>query len=228
MSTLDDYLGLVTSWHSDKPRFMSTLAALVQPLADAQAMLAKLTADFDLDTAIGIQLDMVGQWVGRTRYILQPVTGVFFSFDLPAQRVGFDQGIWLGPYSQTDAVTALDDETYRTLLKLQAIANHWDGTVPSMAGPLETLFPGVVVQDRGDQPAELMAMDVLIPGPHINSLLLAVLRQDYPVKPSGVLVNMIETTVDSEPIFGFDANRDTSNPLSPFGGFDVGSWGIIL
>jgi hypothetical protein len=221
---LGTYLWLVSSWHSDKPKFMSTIAALVQPLIDAQTMLAALTADFDLDTAVGVQLDAVGQWIGRTRYVTEPVTGVFFGFNAP--NPGFNKGVWLGPYSNTDALVALDDETYRSVLKLQAIANSWDGTVPSMSGPLNNLFPGIVVQDMGDTTGGLMTMDVLIPSHFLSQLLLAVLEQDFPVRPSGVLVNIIETTVQGVPIFAF--NLPYTGAGGPFGGFNQGAWGEIV
>ena len=200
--TLADYIGLITSWHSDKPKFVNTVAVLVQPLVDAQAMLAQMTADFDLDTAVGVQLDQVGQWIGRTRYISQPITGVFFSFnDGAGPRTGFNQGIWLGDYDPTDAITAMDDETYRTVLKLQAIANHWDGTLTSIAEPLDSVFPGIAIQDLGDTPAGLMSMDVLLPGAFVSSLLLAILEQDFPIKPSGVHVSFIETSVSTQSHF---------------------------
>ena len=223
--TLAEYLGLITSWHSTRPRFMNTVAALIQPLVDSQDMLAKLTADFDLDTAIGVQLDQVGQWIGRTRYVKQPITGVFFSFDLPDQRVGFDQGVWLGKYDPTDGIIALDDETYRAVLKLQAIANQWDGTLASIADELDRVFPGIAIQDLGDTPQGLMAMDILIPSALISSLLLNVLEQDFPIKPSGVRTNFIETTLSTQPIFAFDV---PASPGGPLGGFDEAAWGIVV
>jgi hypothetical protein len=224
--TLSDYLGLITSWHSDKPRFVNTVATLIQPLVDAQDMLTKLTFDFDLDTAIGVQLDMVGQWIGRTRYVTTPITNVFFSFDDGGgARTGFDQGIWLGPYDPTDGVVALDDDTYRAILKLQAIANQWDGTLPSIADDLDRVFPGIAIQDLGDTPTGLMSMDVLIPATMISSLLLAILEQDFPVKPAAVHVNFIETTLSTQPIFAFDVDGSSGGLL---GGFDQAAWGIIV
>jgi hypothetical protein len=223
--TLSEYLSLITSWHSDKPRFVNTVAALIQPLVDSQQMLAKLTADFDLDTAVGVQLDMVGQWIGRTRYIKQPITGVYFSFDLPDQRVGFDQGFWQGLYDSADGISALDDETYRAVLKLQAIANSWDGTLPSIADAFDAVFPGVAINDRGDVPTGLMAMEVICPAVWLSSLMLGVLEQDFPLKPSGVRVDFIETTVPSEPIFAFDV---ALSPGGPMGGFDEAAWGVVI
>jgi hypothetical protein len=226
MAQLSDYLALVPAWNANKPKFMNTLAVLLQPLIDAQAMLAQLTADFDLDTAIGVQLDMLGQWIGRTRYIDVPVTGVFFSFDDGGgPRTGFDQGVWLGAYQPSDAITALDDDTYRSVLKLQAIANGWDGTIASIGPAMAAVFPGVVLDDLGDSTSGLMAMDVLIPGGEMSSLLLAVLTQDFPVKPAGVKVTIIETTVSTEPIFGFDVDYVEGGAIA---GFDQSAWGIVL
>jgi hypothetical protein len=223
--TLSDYLSLITSWHADKPRFVNTMAVLLQPMVEAQAMLQQLTADFDIDTAIGVQLDMVGQWVGRSRYIKQPITGVYFSFDLPADRVGFDQGHWKGQFDSAEGVVALDDETYRTVLKLQAIANGWDGTLASIADAFDAVFPGVVIDDKGDTVDGLMSMDVLVPGVHLSSLLLAVLEQDFMLKPSGVRTTFLETTVPTEPLFAFDV---AATPGGPMAGFDEGAWGIVL
>lgn len=222
--TLIEYLTLVPPFNATKPKFNQMLAALLQPLVDAQDMLAKLTADFDLDTAIGAQLDVLGLWIGRSRYILEPLQ-VYFSFDMDGARLGFDQGIWFGPFSPVEGVRAMDDDTYRKVLQLQALANQWDGTLPSIQQAFNRVFPGIVIQDKGDIPGDVMTMDVLIPGVEMNSLLLAILEQDFPIHPSGVLVNIIETTVSTQPIFAFDLGLA---PLSPFGGFDQAAWGLVI
>jgi hypothetical protein len=221
--TLLEYLALVTPFFSTRPRYMNMLAVLIQPLVDAQEMLAQLTADFDLDTAVGVQLDVLGQWIGRTRYVQTPISGVFFSFnDGAGPRTGFNQGVWMGKYDPTDEISALDDETYRTLLKMQAIANEWDGTLSSIQEAFNRVFPGVIVQDKGDTAGNVMSMDVLIPGTELSSLMLAVLEQDFPIKPGGVHLNIIETTVSTQPIFGFNIDNEV------IGGFNHGAWGRII
>jgi Protein of unknown function (DUF2612) len=227
MPSMNDYLGRVTSWHADKPRFMSVLAALVNPMAEAQAQLTKLRSDFDLDTAVGVQLDMLGQWIGRSRYLRAPIQGVFFALDEPTLRVGFDEGVWLEPHQDSQGVVALEDEAYRSLLKLQAAANSWDGTIPMIRDLLDLVFPGVVVDDRGDRPGGLMTMEVLIPGGMISTLGLLALEQDFPVKPSGVRVTFLETTVITDPLFGLDMVYDPDDP-GPFAGFDEGAWGEVV
>jgi hypothetical protein len=226
MPELSDYLSLVTPYYAQALKFNQTLTALLQPFVDAQAMLAQMLQDFDLDTAQGVQLDILGQWIGRTRYVQQPIAGVYFALHdtppVPALRDGFDQGVWLGPYDPTTGLVQLDDETYRTLLKLQAIANEWDGTVPSIQAAFARVFPGVVIQDTGDVPGQVMTMSILIAGIQMSSLLLAILQQDFPVKPSGVLLSIIESTVATTPIFGFDLDDQI------IGGFDHGSWGQVV
>jgi hypothetical protein len=219
----ESYIALIPSWNSTRPRFVNTVATLIRPITDAFAMLEKLTDDFDLDTAVGVQLDMVGQWLGRDRYIDLPVTGVFFSFDDgDGPRTGFDEGTWQGLYDARDSIKALDDDTYRKVLKLQAIANQWKGTIPEIIEQFNNVFPGVVMDDRGDKPGEVMSCHVLIPGPEITTVLLAVLEQDFPIKASGVRYTFIETTVTTEPLFGFDINNVV------IAGFDEGAWGKII
>lgn len=223
--TLSDYLALITPYHSQRPKFVNMMAALLQPLVDAQAMLAQMTADFDLDTAVGVQLDILGLWIGRSRYLQEPITGVYFTLHAPGDpdmRDGFNQGIWLGPFDPTSGIVAMPDDTYRVVLQLQAIANEWDGTLGSIQQAFNAVFPGVVIQDMGDTPDGLMTMDVLIPGVEMNSLLLGVLEQDFPIKPSGVHINIIETTVSTQPIFGFNVDN------AIIGGFNHGAWGKVI
>lgn len=131
MASTDDYLRLITSQHRGRPRFAATVEALVAPLADLQDFLATVPGAFDLDSAIGAQLDIAGLWVGRSRQVETPLQGVYFSFD--TDGLGFDQGNWKGPFDPDAGLVSLDDESYRTLLRTKIAANAWDGTLPSAA-----------------------------------------------------------------------------------------------
>ena len=62
------YTDLITSQHAVRPNYMATIAALVQPIADEVTLLKGIPAGFDLDAAVGEQLDFVGQWVGHRYY----------------------------------------------------------------------------------------------------------------------------------------------------------------
>lgn len=216
MADLNDYTALITSEHRDMPRFAATVAAVVQPLVDQMNLLASMPGKFDLDAAVGAQLDDVGRWVGVSRRIRTPLTGIYFSFDIAG--LGFDQGIWKGPFDPDTSLTVLDDDTYRLVIRAKIGANHWDGTLEQSAAILNSIFDAdthVFIEDHQD-----MSMTIGIAGKVPPATFLALLSGGYiPLKPEGVRVNYtIVTTVDGSPLFGFDM----SNQL--VAGFDVGAW----
>ncbi|MFK0376494.1 DUF2612 domain-containing protein [Pandoraea sp. NPDC090278] len=139
MADITDYTGKITSEHADKPRYAAMVLAVTQCFVDVQNALASLPTNFDLDSAVGVQLDAIGLWVGVSRNIKAPLAGVYFSFDI--KGVGFDQGVWRGPFDPDTGVVALDDDTYRLVLRARIGANHWDGTLAGTAGILGQIFP---------------------------------------------------------------------------------------
>lgn len=213
-----DYLDLITPYHRGRPKYRQTVGAVVEPVADAQAVLSDLSLIFDLDAAIGVQLDHVGEWVGRSRYVNIPLASVWFSFD--TEGLGWDHGIWKGEFDPDTGLYALDDETYRSLLKLKIIANQWDGTIESIREPMERFFSGdgvyMYIEDRFD-----MSMIFGVSGRRPNAAFLALLTGGYiPIKPEGVQALYLTTSVEDAPIFGFDVDNEY------IGGWDHGSWGV--
>lgn len=220
MADLIDYTGLITSEHNQRPKFMGVVAALAQPMVDLMNLLGTMPDKFDLDTAVDAQLDDVGRWVGISRRVATPLTGVYFSLDTAG--VGFDQGNWKGPFDPDTGLTDLDNETYRLVLRSKIGANHWDGTLESSAAILNSIFNGdtyVFIQDNQD-----MSMTIGVAGKVPSAVFLALLEGGYiPLKPEGVRVNyVIVTSVDGEPVFGFDVENQF------IAGLDVGAWGTPL
>lgn len=81
MADITDYTDLVTSEHSTSPKFMAMVEATLQPLVDLQNVAAAIPQAYDVELAIGTQLDVVGQWVGRTRDLEIPIENPYFSLD---------------------------------------------------------------------------------------------------------------------------------------------------
>lgn len=213
----EQYLDLITAFHRGKPKFSAMIRALVEPVVGQINFKQHLPLDFDIDEAVGVQLDAVGEWVGRSRFVGTPISGVFFTFDHPGR--GFDQGVWFRPQYDTPAgVTRLDDDTYRTLLRAKIAANSWDGTLPAAKSALEIIFPSgettIIVTDNQD-----MTITFAVAGQIPSMLFIALLSDGYiPLKPEGVRANYVVTTVDG-PVFGFDVQNDLIS------GFDAGAWG---
>ena len=192
--TLESYLSRITSEYRNQPKFVAYVTALVQPLLDSQALLRSLLDIYDLDTAIGVQLDAVGKWIGRSRYLEQPLNGIYFSFD--STGLGFDQGTWFGPFDALDGLTTIDDTTYRALLYAKRIMNNWDGTIPEIAEAIAALLAGtspgsnLVVVDNQD-----MSMTVGIAGQVPPAAIISLLQGNFvPITPSGVGVNYLITS----------------------------------
>ena len=149
MLEFDIYKNRVPSQHRNKGKFIKTLRAVLDPVLSLQNLLASIPELYDLDRATGNQLDVVGEWVGRNRFISIPIEGVFFSFD-DTEITGFDRGVWCGEYDATSGMTRLDDDSYRFLLKLQILANMWDGTPEKFYSGVRALFDdlSVVIEDH--------------------------------------------------------------------------------
>lgn len=214
------YLDLVTSEHQPRPKFMATLSASIQPFADAIALLQTFPGLYDLDDAVGTQLDAVGLWVGRSRNVALPLTDVYFSFD--ENGVGYDSGVWFEPFNPVTNEFALPDDHYRLLLRAKIAANQWDGSIPGAYDAWSILFGpfglSVLIQDNQD-----MSMLIALLGNLPDPLTLALLTGGYlSLKPCGVRISGYMTpSAPGAPYFGFDVET------TAISGFDVGAWGLL-
>ncbi|WP_427183519.1 DUF2612 domain-containing protein [Bordetella bronchialis] len=220
MPDVEKYLGLITAFHRGKPKFSAMVGAVAQCFVDAQNVYAQMVEAYDLDQAVGVQLDAVGEWVGISRNVRIPLEGVYFSFD--TDGLGFDEGVWQGPFDPDTGVTSLDDDTYRLLIRAKIGANHWDGTLEGSAAILNLIFGGtgtyVFIQDNGD-----MSIDIGVSGQRPTAIFLALLTGGYiPIKPEGVRVNYYIVPDVPGPLFGFDVDNEY------IAGFDTGVWGALL
>ena len=119
--SVDNYINLVTSEHRNKPNFIKNLKIPISGLVLTDNVLLSMIEKFDLDEATGVQLDVIGKWVGIKRSII--ISG--------------------------ETVT-LPDESYKLLIRARIAANRWDGTIPNAYEIWETVFPdsNILIQDN--------------------------------------------------------------------------------
>ncbi len=213
------WLNLIVAPHRNKPKFMAMMRVILQPLADVLANLSKMiNVDFDIDQAIGAQLDIIGLWVGRSRKLSVPITGVFFTFDTGP---GFDIGIFRGPLDPKTYLASLPDPQYRILLYATIAANNWDGTIEGAYNAYAIIFAPLgftmLIVDYQD-----MSMDMILGGPVPDVLTKAIFEGGYlNLKPATVRIrNYITSANANKKIFTFDAPPDS--PI--IGGFDVAAF----
>lgn len=246
-----NYTDLLTPFNSGRPNFLATIAATVQPFADLQAFFYQdLAFAFDLDTAIGVQLDAVGVRVGRSRILSTPIPGFYFTW--ASSTLGWSRGIWKGPYDTSYGIHRLDDITYRRLLRAKILANNWDGTAAGEQAILNSYFidpvTHVFVVDEGISTPPLnwfawsdsahgwnvgrweepwfitrlaMSMTIGVAGKLPSIEDLELLGQDLiAAKPAGVTLTYRVTSVDNSPLMGWGMDS------SLIRGWGLGTWGV--
>jgi hypothetical protein len=110
------YTGLITSEHQ-KTKFIKYLKAFLG-YVDVNSLMSSFDDNFDIDTAVGVQLDILGELIGQER------------------TVRFDPSDGSSPM--------LNDYNYRFLLKGKIIKNLWDGTMESLIKLLDFVFPATI------------------------------------------------------------------------------------
>jgi hypothetical protein len=118
------YLALVTSEYRMATNFLANLTSSIQLFEDVMTCNGLMTEAFDLGSAAGVQLDVLGQISGVSRTV---------------------------NFQPSDSVSpVLDDATYRILIQATIAANQWKGTQSELYPIWQTLFPGgrIVIQDE--------------------------------------------------------------------------------
>lgn len=226
---MSKYTELITNYHATKPKFFDHIDLSTRPLIDISTATRGLVSAFDIDTAVGVQLDILGRWIGRSRIVSQPISGVYFSLDIDG--LGFDQGVWQGPYDPDSGYTTLSDETYRIILKAKIAINNWDGRNDSLPPILDAALEGSGLKMQIVDNQDMTISIWVFPETDISNVsleLIAAIRQGYlTVKAAGVWggsieIPAVETPSEGNRFFGFDMDNEY------IAGFDDGAWGELL
>lgn len=162
---IDKYLDNITSQHRDKPKFISWLSKQLTLADHAYIAIKSIDDNFDLDYAIGKQLDVLGEIIGRKRTLtFQPLNG-------------------FNP--------VLDDDYYRLVLKTKVAMNNWDGTVPEMYKIWDNIFGNDNDLDLQLEDNQDMSFNAYITG-YVDQIQQDLIQHGYIVpKPEGVRINYI-------------------------------------
>lgn len=183
---------------SDK-RLEALVKALHSPNNLFQTALLQLYNDRWLDTAVGRQLDGIGEIVGLAREIDEVVYTSFFGFLGQPGVTGFDGARLRREYENAVlGSTRLLDPEYRKLLYWKIAVNNGHGTTPEIAASLKAIFDleHVIIQNEGNAKIRIW----LSAYPTINDVLLSNARRWVP-SLAGVGITVI--TGSSGLPFGF-------------------------
>lgn len=153
------YQGLITSEYRGSVKALAWNRVFLQLLNDAATCLYTFSYQFDINNAVGEQLDVIGENVGASRTVtFQPSGGVS---------------------------PVLDDSTYRILLLATIARNQWNGKQDSLYPIWQMLFPGGTIGIIDNQD---MTLNVTLSGA-FSSIIQDLITHDLIVpRPEGVLM----------------------------------------
>ena len=174
---IDTYRKLLTSEYRHSPKLINWLLWLLNEGTTYTNFIQMFVEAFDLDVAVGLQLDAIGRLVGVRRLLDFVPSG--------------------------GESPLLDDETYRFLIKATIIKNTWKGKLEDLYSAWRVLYPEsklFQIQDLQD-----MTFNVIIAG-DFTSLQKELISKGYIIpKPEGVRINLMTITDTSGfPLFSYD------------------------
>lgn len=159
MIDISTYLNRITSEHKVRPKFMALVEARLKPFVELFELLEEIDKAFDLDTAEGNQLDIIGQYVGVSRLL---------------------------DFQPNNAEPLLPDSCYRMLLKARISLNNWDGSIEGIKKIWGDVFPEYEIQIVDNQDMTMEARIIGLETLFENEL---VQHGYITPKPMGVLID---------------------------------------
>ena len=201
---LDYYKNLLIIQYHEKPKAQATIEALVRVIL-ADGILLDIDNAFNLDTAVGVQLDTIGKYVGIDRFynVTDPVdyfavTPYSESSPETHQKYGFSNysnfpmSVGNGTINYDTVITLgnqLNDADFRTLLKLKIARNYSNHSHKSIDAILYEFF-GVNVY--ATSPNDMTMTFNITPAAPIG-IIRAAIQKDILPRPLGVsaTINML-------------------------------------
>lgn len=189
-----DYVALIPSANNKAPKFTAMVEAVTSAWAGVYELLQELPQVFDVDTAVGEQLDIIGLWVGQSRVIDGVLLVQYFGFDNSPAALPYGEernasigGRFYNEGEPTTATSVLADPEYRTLIKARIARNNAQGSTAEIVAALQFLFSApAYVQDPGG-----MVINVAIGRPLTLVEQAIITGLDILPRPAGVRVNQL-------------------------------------
>jgi hypothetical protein len=197
------YRDLLIWQYQGKARAEATANLLTTTFGDAWNGLAQLRSVLDIDTAVGVNLDLVGKHVGQGRVLPAITPRGLFGFEGATGGKGFSLhgnggGKW---YRRGDPIAdsvVLNDDDYRFLIRCRVTRNYMTGTMPDIEAALAFIFGGTArAYDQFD-----MSMTVVVAESGVSDFTrYAITKLDILPRPVGVRIKYVLAVPDGA--FGF-------------------------
>jgi hypothetical protein len=232
MALIDETANLLIKQYWEKPKAKAEIELQASTWETTRAFLEALDPAFDLDNAIGAQLDVLGRIVGISRSVPDVIPKVYFGFSINPNNEGFASkfdpmrvgGPFYSKFSSAFTDLQLSDSDYRFFIRVKASLNRAAGYVSSdryisIQDVVLAAFEGrAYVVDNLNMTLTLYVSPVV----SLDRLRLIQALNLLP-KPQGVRYKVI---IQAEPglTFGFSNNPDSQGFASKFDPLRVGGF----
>lgn len=199
----DYYCNLLIVQYNNLPNAQATIALFVEQFL-ASGISFDVRDGYDLETAIGMQLDVLAKYIGADRFFAAQVLNDFFSFILYddsgetyTSEVGFcdytdfgeKPGSWLTYNDIVSGTYSLADADFRTLLKLKILQNNSNHSDKEIIEGVWALFGELLIpQDNYD-----MTMNYIV-DTSISAIINIAYEKGILPKPMGVELILLQSS----------------------------------
>lgn len=208
------YINLLILQYKTKPKASAQISALIESLM-IYDLAIKVRDGYDIDTAIGVQLDIIGKYLGTDRIVTGSVfTRDYFGFANYGEVVPFAFESYI-KYSDVvpdiqyrryiesnQSLFALNDDEYRQILKLKLIQNYSNASNMEIDDFIDTFFgDSAIFTDRENMTISYIFQDT------VERLVTIAVSEGLLPKPAGVGLSV-----------SFVADIENIYTLVPYGG----------
>ena len=215
-ATVDYYNNLLLYQYQGLTKAKATIDLLIrQSIADLVPL--DVRDAFNIDTAVGPQLDILGKYIGFSRRVLSQLPRDYFKladYTTPLAAVtGFTEyvtvinptSVFLRYSMLAESFSDLDDEDYRLMLKIKIVLNSTDNTLKSITDILNEFFGSdLICYDAKD-----MSISYVVK-PIAEKIALLFASQNALPKPQGVGLGGVYLVTDPAKVFAF---ADYTQPI---------------
>lgn len=210
-SIIQYYAELLIIQYNNKPRAAQTIALLAEVL-QANGITFDIQDGYAVDTAVGVQLDVIGKYVGVDRFYEVVDLNDFFALTDYEEVDPDDEDKWgfctyatyddfqyngtLNYQSFLSVTNQLNDDDYRVIIRLKILLNNMNYSNGAIDTGINSIFGNDVrPSSDGDMRMWYIITD------NLNAIIRAAMAKDLLPHPMGVGIGIINNA--QEPFFGF-------------------------
>lgn len=235
-TTIQYYKDLLLYQYINAPKALATIDLLINQAVIELLPIAVRDA-FDINTAVGDQLDVLGEYIGFSRVVPFYIDRKYFALDDYNTPLGDPRGFtsYTDATENRDASTylyvfaqnswsTLEDSEYRLILKLKVILNCSLGTFNEIAIVLNDFFGSdILFCDQQDMSISYFILQ------NIERIISIAYDAGLLPKPMGVLLSGVFSVADPDKVWGFTDYEYDTGYATGFSNYDTGAAdGILL